>query len=178
MDAQHLGWAERRRAGESTMAIAEQAGVCHQWVSRVTKPFGPFPRAGTPTNETVRKWVAARQRRISLAQLSREYGVTARRISAATKPDGPFPTPRHRKPNLVGVQDIARLLGVSEPTVHRWRRMGFLLEHTDLDGHGRQSWDLEVLEAWIEDVGLPTCPDCGARPLQLRMHRARAHRTK
>lgn len=36
-------WAQARRAGVSTTRIAAANDVCHQWVSRVTAPLGPYP---------------------------------------------------------------------------------------------------------------------------------------
>lgn len=169
----HAGeWAALRRNGTSTQDIAERAGVTHQWVSRVTKPLGPFPRPGAPTPETVKRWVSDRRAGLSALAIAERDQVPVHRVRDATRPFGPF-TRRVHKPGEVGITEIADLLGVGHPTIYRWHRLGRM--PAPIAGRrGFVSWPLDQVQEWAEQ-NLTVCAMCEAKPMDLLRHMAMKH---
>lgn len=166
-------WASRRHEGISTAQIAGDAGVTHQWVSRVTKPWGPFPRPGSPTTKSVEQWIVDRRRGLSALAIASRDQVPVHRVRDATRHAGPF-TRRVHRPGELGITEIAQLLGVGHPTVYRWRRLGRLPE--PIPGRsGLESWSREEVERWA-DATLVECDQCEARPMDLLRHTAMKHR--
>ncbi len=170
--ARAVTWSQQRRAGQRVADIAARAGVSHQWVSRLTGPFGPFPPAAA---DDVPEWVQARRAGDTLDSIARRFGVSAHRVSAATAAHGPFAYPQRDHGGRVGTAGMARMLGVAEPTVTRWqRRVDF--PPPALEGNpGRAMWDREAVQAWAAQA-LTRCPVCAAQVLDLPRHRgARRH---
>lgn len=172
-DERAAAWAAQRREGVSTDDIAAEAGVTHQWVSRVTKPLGPFPRPGTPTPQTVERWIADRRRGISAGAIARRDQAPVHRVRDSTRHAGPF-TRRVHRPGELGITEIAQLLGLGHPTVYRWERRGLLPE--PVKGRpGPAAWSRDDIERWAAQ-NLAECEQCGARPLDLLRHTAMKHR--
>lgn len=172
-DQRASAWAAQRREGVSTDRIATDAGVTHQWVSRVTKPFGPFPRPGTPSAMTVDRWITDRRAGISATAIALRDQAPVHRVRDSTRHAGPF-TRRVHGPGELGITEIAQLLGVGHPTVYRWQRLGRL--PGPIKGRlGLQAWDQDQVERWAAEH-LTECAQCGARPMDLLRHTAMKHR--
>ncbi|GGB71546.1 hypothetical protein GCM10011314_08650 [Knoellia flava] len=166
-------WALERLEGVSTAAIARREGVCHQWVSRVTKPYGPFPRAGTPSRETVAVWVRERWAGKSAAQVAREHGVSVERVQRATREHGPF-TNKFQIDKHVTITQISDRLRVPVPTLCKWVSTGFLI--APQVSSKRRLWTVENFEDWLERAALETCPLCGAMTRDQARHAGAVHR--
>jgi transposase-like protein len=172
MDLAHA-WARERREGKGVAEIAQRAGVCHQWVSRVTKPYGPFPRAGTPTAETVQEWVAARQAGKSAERVARDHGVHPARVRQATRAYGPF-TSQLRMDGWLTLSGVAEKLRVPTPTICHWLASGFLPPPVM---HGsRRLWAVGDFDEWLAGADLEACPLCGAMTRDRSRHMGAAHR--
>lgn len=172
-DQRAAAWAAQRREGVSTDRIAVDAGVTHQWVSRVTNPLGPFPRPGTPSAETVDRWITARREGMSASAIALHDRVPVHRVRDSTRHAGPF-TRRVHGAGELGITEIAQLLGVGHPTVYRWQRLGRLPE--PIKGRpGLQAWDRDQVQRWAAEH-LTECAQCGARPMDLLRHTAMKHR--
>lgn len=167
-------WVKQRRQGTSCAHIARSAGVSHQWVSRVTAPFGPYPRPSAPPIDVVTTWVDARQHGTTITALSRSTGASHHTIREATREFGPFPR-RNTPAGYLGLTDVADLLGLPNPTVSKWRTQGFLPDPIAAAGV-RPLWTSKQILEWAQDQALPTCPACGARPRDLTRHHGATHR--
>lgn len=174
MDESVHPWVELRRQRHSVAAIAREAGVSHQWVSQVTAPHGPFPKPALPSPSVVDGWVEARRRGVTIAELVRTTGRSDEAIRRATRAYGPFPEKRGPE-GYLGVNDIADRLHLPNGRVSKWRSSGFLPEPALLIG-ARELWTPEQIEQWVATAGLQRCPQCGARPRDLRRHSSHAHR--
>lgn len=166
-------WAALRRRGVSTSTIARANGVSHQWVSRVTAQWGPFPRAGAIAPELVERWVDQRRQGRSAERIAREYGLRPERVLRETAGHGPFRV-RHSEPGWLGVSEIAEVLKISLPTLLRWCDAGFLPSGIVGD-NGRRQWRAESIDQWLESAGLDVCPECGARSRDGLRHTAAVH---
>lgn len=174
-DPRSRAWVEQRRRGIRVIDIAAAAGVPHQTVSKTTLPYGPFPRAGSPTEDQIRTWVTARRSGTSIIALARRTGQPAHAIARATRPHGPFRVRFSRTPDgLSGHASIAARLGVAHPTVLAWDRRGYL-PPPDYEIAGRRLWREVTITAWLPHSGLAACPTCGAWTRQPRIHHSLAH---
>ena len=166
-------WAAERRKGIATSEIARREGVCHQWVSRVTKPYGPFPRAGTPTAETVEEWVAARQAGKSAQRVARDHGVHPARVRQATDTYGPF-TRQLVIDGWLTLSGVAERQRVPTPTICHWLASGFL--PSPVVQGSRRLWAVEDFNDWLAGADLETCPQCGAMTRSQSRHMGAVHR--
>ncbi|MFC7487849.1 MerR family transcriptional regulator [Knoellia sp. CPCC 206453] len=173
MESQVERWASERRAGVGPAEIARREGYCHQWISRQTKPYGPFPRSGTPSAATIEKWVAERKAGRSAERVARENGVTTKRVREATRHAGPFPARLHVD-GFFTLSELADELGVPSPTICHWSDTGFL-PAPERRG-GRRLWPVEYFNEWLATAELETCPACGARTRDQSRHAGHAHR--
>ena len=159
-------WSEQRRAGQRVTQIAARAGVSHQWVSRLTRPFGPFP----PANHPVREWVQARHAGQSIKAIAQQDKVSEHRVSTATRPYGPFPYPHRDTGDRIHTAGIARMMGVLPAMVTRWRTRPDFPSPVSQSGPAPREWDRAAVQAWA-DHHLSTCPVCTARVLDVPRHR-------
>jgi predicted DNA-binding transcriptional regulator AlpA len=172
LDERTARWVADRRRGLTVTKIAKAEGVRHQYVSRHTIEYGPYPDPAVAED-----WVAARKSGQSVSAIADTAGVSETVVRAATKPYGPFRARFTRTPDgVLGVTAIARQVGMSEPAVLRWVRAGRLPEPNFIAG-GRRLWLASTIETWLVTSGLAKCPQCGARCLSLGQHLAAAHRT-
>ena len=167
-------WVEDRRRGRTTSEIAKGYGVSHQIVSRATVGHGPFP-----SEDTVAAWVAARRQRRTLQGIGNEYQVPPSRIGHHTAGYGPFPSPvgmRRLPEGLLGVAAVAERVGLASPAVLRWRAAGRLPAPDFVTARGRELWLTTTIDRWLQEAGLQTCPQCGARARSVTRHvKARHH---
>ena len=171
VDERRQRWVELRRSGHATTAIARAEGTTHQLVSRATCDHGPFPAP-----ETVEQWVAARRSRRTIAQIAEDFGVPSPTIRRATAAHGPFPLPGARLPDgVMGVASVAARVGLSLPSVLRWRATGRLPGPDFVTARGRELWLPGTIETWLSTAELSTCRVCGARCASLAHHRSAAH---
>lgn len=173
MSSLGAAWARERHDGIGTAEIAERESVCHQWVSRVTKPYGPFPRPQRPTPDAVARWVEERRAGRSAARIARDDGESARRVLAATREHGPFPRSLQIEGHLT-ISEAAQRLRLPIPTVCNWVAKGFMPQPERLGQ--RRVWRTEVFEEWLANAPLETCPHCGAMTRELLRHLSATHR--
>lgn len=169
-----LAWAAQRRAGVSTLRIADKEGVSHQLVSRATRLFGRYPRPGAPSEATVQKWVQARRRGVAASRIAASDGVNVTRVVDATAPWGPFRWSKS-PPGWTGVSGLADRVGVSLPTLLRWAEAGDT-PPPDRVERGRRLWRDETVESWVAASNLEACPTCGALAKDVRKHAVAVHR--
>lgn len=171
LDERTARWVAARRRGLTVTQIARAEGVRHQYVSRRTIEYGPYPDPAV-----VEDWVAARRSGQHVSAIATTSGVSQSVIRAATKPHGPFRARYTRTPEgVLGVTALADRVGMSEPAVLNWVRAGRVPE-PDYTVGGRRLWLTSTIEAWLAVADLAHCPQCGARCLSLGQHRASAHR--
>ena len=174
LDDRTRRWVQARQRGQRVRDIAAREGVAHQIVSRYTAEAGPFPSA-----EVVQQWVEARRSGRTLAELALEYQAPEAVIAKQTRPWGPFWRTGPRLPEgVVGVNGIAAMAGVSDPTAVRWAQTGRVPEPDFVVGRGHKLWLASTISRWLDSSDLATCPDCGARCVSLNHHRSGAHGTK
>lgn len=152
-------WARERREGVSTLAIARREGVTHQWVSRLTKPYGPFSRPGTPSPDHVAAWLNDRRSGRSAEWVAERYAVPVGKVRNATRAHGPF-RPRFRVDGFVTITEAADHLAIPVPTMCHWVRIGFVPVPEVI--HGRRLWAEAAFMDWVASADLETCPECGA----------------
>lgn len=170
-------WAELRRRGVSVGLIGREFGVTHQWVSRVTAPLGPFPRAGTPAAEQVEDWIAQRRSGRSIERVARSAGVPRQRVAEATAVAGPFRR-RLAEPGWLTVTDAAWVAGVSGPALLRWEALG-RMPPPDARRGRRRLWREDTIRQWLEtSPDLERCGICGARSFSVSRHFGAAHRSR
>ena len=174
-------WARRRHLGEPVTRIAATDHVHHWSVSVQTRSLGPFPAPVRPSEvppEVITRWVARRRAGESFAAIAASAEVPEGRVARVLAPLGPFPPRRVAPPGLVGIADIVRCYGTSEPTVAAW------VDHPDfpapvhvrLRGQRRDRlWDLDAVRRWGAQH-LTACPDCSARAKSLSRHRGARHK--
>ncbi|MGL5823555.1 MAG: hypothetical protein ACRCYU_01640, partial [Nocardioides sp.] len=174
-----LDWLAQRRDGESAADIAAAEGVSHQLVSLQTRDAGPLLRVRQVRLEA-EEWARRRHGGESLRVIAMDVGATRGQVAVAMKPYGPFPTVVPGLPaGLVGITGTARLAGVSQPTVERWRGIGLLPGPDFVTATGRELWFQTTITTWLEQAAiLSTCPVCGARCLSVAQHRSHAHRDR
>lgn len=165
-------WVDARRRGRLVTDIAADDGVSHQIVSRATTDHGPFPAP-----EVVEEWVAARQLGRTLPAIADQYEVRVEVVRQRTKPHGPFHGPGGRLPEgVVGLNGIARMAGVSAPTLRRWQRTRRLPEPDFTTAKGRPIWLTGTAQSGLTAAPfLHECGVCGARCLSLGHHMAFVH---
>ena len=165
-------WVRRRMDGVGVMDIATGEGVAHQVVSKATVPFGPYPRPHRRIDEnTLEQWVHDRHAGIPAATIAKVAGVSAAKVRRVTQPHGPFPTFGHRLPQgVVGVSALAHLVGVSAPTITRWRSTGFLPQPDIVTRAGRALWHEATISSWRQATPLSACPACGGVFKRLSAH--------
>lgn len=164
-------WVQLRQMGHSTASVAGYFGVTAATVRRHTGQFGPFPRW---TASTISRWVQQRRDRVAVEQIARAEQVPARAVREATKPFGPFKLPRHHA-ELLCLEDVRALVGMSSPSVSRWRDTGILPPPEEIRS-GRWLWRPETINSWLDECGHETCPQCGARPRSMSRHVSHTHR--
>lgn len=171
LDERTARWVAARRRGLSVTQIARAEGVRHQYVSRRTIEYGPYPDPAV-----VEDWVAARRTGQPIAVIAAEAQVSQTAVRAATQPHGPFRARYTRTPDgVLGVTALANRVGMSEPAVLNWVRAGRVPEPNFIVG-GRRLWLASTIEEWLTVADLAHCPQCGARCLSLGQHRAAAHK--
>ena len=154
------------------MEIARAEGVWHQYVSKCTAEYGPYPDP-----DVVQQWVAARAAGRSVAAVAGAAGVSEGVVRRETKPFGPFRAKPSRMPEgVLGVSGLAGRVGMSHPAVLRWVRKGWVPDPDFVISGGRRLWLRSTIETWLAGVDLPECPHCGARCVSLTRHDALAHR--
>lgn len=173
------GWVQRRRDQESVAAIARADHVDPREVREATRAHGPYPRARAynqidVTPQTLDLWVTARRAGLTIEAIARSAGVSTFIVSQATAPHGPF-HPAPRRDGLLGINAVGELLGVTSSTLVYWRSTGFLPEATAQTDRGHDLWAADDILTWADQVGLPTCPTCGARPKDLPRHQRMRH---
>ena len=125
-DARAADWVRARQQGQQVQAIADAAGVSHQYVSKMTAGHGPYPSA-----DVIQEWVEMRRAGRPVADIAAASGTSTARVLAATRSAGPFYRRGSTLPNgVVGVAAIARMCHVPTATVLRWRRNGRLPPRT------------------------------------------------
>lgn len=173
MESKAEGWARERSQGVSTSVIAQREGVNHTWVSRLTKPHGPFPRPGTPTLVEAERWVQDRTVGKSATQIARESGVPIGRVRSVTDPHGPF-TRRLSIDGYLTLSQVAERLRVPTPTICHWANVGFMIA-SERRG-SRRLWPVEAFEEWLTTADLQTCPECGAMTRDQGRHAGAVHK--
>lgn len=173
-------WIRRRRDGESVATIAARDEVSEHRVRDATRAYGPYPRARRRPSvivdeETIDRWVAARRAGHTLAAIAQSAGVRPRVVRAATAPSGPFDAAEGHG-DLLGVNAVAQQLGMRSSTIIQWRTAGFLPPATARTPRGHDLWDSTVIAIWADQVRLPVCSQCGARPKDLDRHVRMLHR--
>lgn len=154
-------WAALRRAGQRVVDIAAAYGVTRHLVGTETAHLGPFPKP-SPTPDQVAGWVKARSLGVSVVEIARAAKVGPAVVSKATEAGGPYPRkpPRSSTPEgYLTRGGIARMLGVSNPTVREWERRGYL-PSPDLEGP-RRLWLVDTITGWLPVSGMKQCPCCG-----------------
>lgn len=165
-------WMRMRQDGVGVMDIAASEQVAHQVVSKATVLFGPYPRPRRRLDEgALEQWVHDRHAGIPVATIAAVAGVSAAKVRRVTQPHGPFPSAGHRLPQgVVGVSGLARLLGVSAPTITRWRTTGFLPQPDIVTKTDRVLWHEATIGAWRQTTPLSVCPTCGRVSKRLSAH--------
>ncbi len=165
-------WVAARRRGVQVQSLADQYGVSHQWVTKCTAGRGPFPAP-----EVVDEWVRARRTGEPPDRIADRCGAPVTTVRRATRPHGPFPRRGPRLPDgVVGMNELARRVGISHPVLLTWRRAGRLPDPDFRLENGRTLWLEATVTRWLAGTDLQTCPECGARCVGTRQHRALAHR--
>lgn len=167
----------RRRRGERVVAIAASLGVSHQWVSKATSPFGPYPPSvgRGPSEEVVHRWVDQRRAGMSVAQVAAAAGVGLHVVERATSRSGPFPWPRCAGPGLVWQRQIAKECGVATQTVSKWTARSDFPAAVGVTSSGYPAWAEDDVRAWA-DRYLTSCEVCGARVLGINRHVGAVHK--
>ena len=165
-------WVEARRQGRLVTDIAKDEGAPHQVVSLHTRDHGPFPAP-----DVVEQWVAGRHAGRTLVAIAEEHRVRVEVVRRVTKPYGPFSMPGGRLPEgVLGVNGVARMAGVSCPTILRWQKTGRLPQPDFTTAHGRALWLPATIERWLDSAEfLVTCEVCGARCVSIGHHRSAIH---
>ncbi|WP_156969624.1 helix-turn-helix transcriptional regulator [Knoellia subterranea] len=165
-------WAQERREGAGTGAIARREGVTHQWVSRLTKPYGPFARPSAPQPDAIAAWVKDRRAGRSAAWVAKYYGVPLQRVSDSTREFGPFRV-RLKINGFVTVSEAADHLAIPVPTLCRWITREYM--PAPQRRNGRRVWAESAFNDWLANAELETCPQCGAMTRDRVRHTAASH---
>lgn len=167
-------WAALRNAGQRVIDIAEAYGVTRHLVGTETAHLGPFPKP-SPTPDQITEWVIARHQGTSITEIARTANVSLKTVTDATRAHGPYPRKAPRSSTPAGhltKADIARLLGISNPTILDWERRGYL---PPPDTETRRLWRETTITTWLPTSDLQRCPSCGTWTRHLGRHQRLQH---